>query len=106
MRVGEDFLLRTFERTINGSMTKGNLWVKEFGGGVETLGTLAYVTEMLVQSHEGFIRLFPGMPPGEGARCVGPSRFSLPVFFALQSFRIRLLCPAASPGCGLAEDLW
>ena len=45
-------LMRTFERVINQSMTQGNLWHKEGGGGVETVGALAYVCEALLQSHE------------------------------------------------------
>ena len=71
VRAGEDYLMRTFERQITRSMATGNMWVKEYGGGVETLGSLAYVTESLLQSHEGFIRLFAGLPPGEGASFTG-----------------------------------
>ena len=52
LRVGGDVLMRTFERVINQSMTQGNLWHKEGGGGVETVGALAYVCEALLQSHE------------------------------------------------------
>ena len=70
LRAGEDHVMRTFERVVNGSM-KGNMWVREYGGGVETLGSLAYVAEALMQSHEGFVRLFPGLPPGEAASFTG-----------------------------------
>ena len=65
--------MRTFERVINSSMggEGSNLWMREFGGGVETLGGLAYITEALLQSHEGFLRFFPGVPPREGASFAG-----------------------------------
>ena len=71
VRAGKDYLVRKFEGQINQSMASGNLWVREFGGGVETLGALAYVTEALLQSHEGFLRLFPGLPPRESASFTG-----------------------------------
>ena len=48
-------------------MLLGNFWVREFGGGVETLGGLAYVTEALLQSHEGFLRLFQGFRRGQAS---------------------------------------
>lgn len=36
--------------------------MKQGGGGIETVGAVLAVTEMLLQSYEGFIRLFPVWP--------------------------------------------
>jgi alpha-L-fucosidase 2 len=36
-----------------------NLTLQEDGGGIETAGSIITFNEMLLQSHEGFIRLFP-----------------------------------------------
>lgn len=44
-----------------------NGYLVEAGGGYETVGTSIAVNEMLLQSHEGYLRLFPVFPPGQPA---------------------------------------
>lgn len=45
-----------------------NLLLRYGGGGIENCGTLAAVNEMLMQSHEGVVRLFPCWPHDLDAR--------------------------------------
>jgi len=45
-----------------------NLLVYQEGGGVETCGASLAVNDMLLQGHEGFLRLFPGWPKEKDAR--------------------------------------
>jgi hypothetical protein len=45
-----------------------NLWITQIGGGVETLSAVpGTINEMLMQSYEGIIRLFPSWPEGQDA---------------------------------------
>ena len=60
------FVQRRFLQRLHGDSAP-SFYVHQFGGGVETVGALAYVNEMLLQSHEGFIRLFPGIALGQRA---------------------------------------
>ncbi len=54
-----EFILdKLSKRLVNGGYP--NLWVPSTGGGIETLNAVpASINEMLLQSHEGIIRLFP-----------------------------------------------
>ena len=46
-----------------------NLWIVQGGGGIETCGGLtAGINEMLLQSYEGVLRLFPCWPVSRDAR--------------------------------------
>ena len=46
-----------------------NLWIVQSGGGIETCGGItAGINEMLLQSYEGVLRLFPCWPPNHDAR--------------------------------------
>lgn len=46
-----------------------NLWIYQGGGGIETIGGItAGVQEMLLQSYEGVVRLFPCWPADRDAR--------------------------------------
>jgi hypothetical protein len=46
-----------------------NLWISQAGGGIETLSAVpSCVNEMLMQSYEGVIRLFPTWPTKEDAK--------------------------------------
>jgi len=46
-----------------------NLWIVQSGGGIETCGGItAGINEMLLQSYEGEIRLFPCWPANQNAR--------------------------------------
>jgi alpha-L-fucosidase 2 len=60
-RLGMDpeFILdKLTKRLVNGSYP--NLWIPSGGGGVETLNAVpAAINEMLLQSHDGIIRVFP-----------------------------------------------
>lgn len=44
-----------------------NFWPSLGGGGLEQVGGATAVNELLLQSFEGFLRLFPGWPVGEAA---------------------------------------
>ena len=44
-----------------------NFWSNLGGGGLEQVGATVAVNELLLQSFEGFLRLFPGWPIGEPA---------------------------------------
>lgn len=46
-----------------------NLWIVQGGGGIETCGGItAGINEMLLQGHEGVLRVFPCWPRGRDAR--------------------------------------
>jgi hypothetical protein len=46
-----------------------NLWITQAGGGIETFSAVpSCINEMLMQSYEGIIRLFPTWPVGENAK--------------------------------------
>ena len=48
-----------------------NLWIVQSGGGIETCGGItAGINEMLLQSYEGVLRLFPCWPANQNARFV------------------------------------
>ena len=62
--------------TLIRSLMPPNGYMVEAGGGYETAGTSIAVNEMLLQSHEEFIRFFPVFPAGQpasfsGLRAVG-----------------------------------
>jgi alpha-L-fucosidase 2 len=68
-RVGYDpvFIWQKMNETI-GKLALPNLWVAHGGGGVETLGSIpSLINEMLLQSYEGLIRVFPNWLPGKDA---------------------------------------
>ena len=48
-----------------------NLLLYYGGGGIESCGGLLALNEMLLQSHEGVLRLFPCWPAGQDARFGG-----------------------------------
>jgi len=62
-RDGEDArtLLRTFMEALN-KTSHPNGWPNLGGGGLEQIGTLDAIHVLLLQSHEGVLRLFPAWP--------------------------------------------
>lgn len=77
VRVGlnASFVLAQLTTLIRSQMLANGL-VTEAGGGYETAGASIAVQEMLLQSHEGYLRFFPAFPSGEpasfsGLRAVG-----------------------------------
>jgi hypothetical protein len=70
-RVGWDAeeLLEQFTRTTR-RLLRPNRTVYQFGGGIETCGGTEALHSMLMQSHEGVLRLFPVWPRGRDARLV------------------------------------
>ena len=69
-RVGYDpvFIYDKMNETI-AKLALPNLWIAHGGGGVETLGSIpSLINEMLLQSYEGLIRVFPNWLPGKDAK--------------------------------------
>jgi hypothetical protein len=59
-------LLDNFESALRTTM-RNNFWPDLNGGGLEQVGATQAVNELLLQSFEGFLRLFAGWPLGEAA---------------------------------------
>eukprot|EP00040_Diaphanoeca_grandis_P025184 m.139207 g.139207 ORF g.139207 m.139207 type:complete len:1138 (-) comp30045_c0_seq1:20-3433(-) len=59
-------LLENWEFALNETMQR-NFWPSMGGGGLEQVGATQAVNELLFQSFEGFLRLFPGWPLDESA---------------------------------------
>jgi len=73
--VNASFVLAQLTTLIRSQMP-ANGYLVEAGGGYETAGASIAVQEMLLQSHENFLRFFPSWPKGEpasfsGLRAVG-----------------------------------
>ena len=60
---GTTTLLDAFESALNHTM-QPNLWPSMDGGGVEQVGATQAVNDLLLQSVNGKLRLFPGWEPG------------------------------------------
>jgi len=67
VRVGYPTVLEHVSQVIRKDMFP-NLWVYQAGGGIETCGASLAINDMLVQGHEGFLRLFPVWPKHLPAR--------------------------------------
>ena len=67
VRVGHPDALAELKRTLTEDMFP-NYYIEYGGGGIEMCGPLMAVNEMLLQSHEGFLRLFPVWPQDQPAR--------------------------------------
>ncbi|OGV68851.1 MAG: hypothetical protein A3K19_01840 [Lentisphaerae bacterium RIFOXYB12_FULL_65_16] len=67
VRVGYGPTFSLLKETLTHSMCP-NYHVYYWGGGVETCGIVMAINEMLLQSHEGFLRLFPVWPRTLAAR--------------------------------------
>jgi len=63
VRVGMDVFDHFHDRLKK--MTKPNLWPVQFGGGIEVIGGIQYVNELLMSSVEGFVRFFNMLPKSE-----------------------------------------
>jgi hypothetical protein len=69
-RVGYDpeIILKELTGQLRGPHALPNLYLSYGGGGIETCGGITgAINEMLMQSHEGIIRLFPCWPAGRDA---------------------------------------
>lgn len=69
-RVGYDpaFIYARMNEVIR-KLSLPNLWIAHSGGGVETLASIpSLINEMLLQSYEGLIRVFPNWLPGKDAK--------------------------------------
>ena len=63
---GPEKMLDTWAQALNKTMQR-NFWPSMGGGGLEQVGATQAVNELLLQSYQGVIRLFPGWPLGEPA---------------------------------------
>eukprot|EP00040_Diaphanoeca_grandis_P025186 m.139259 g.139259 ORF g.139259 m.139259 type:complete len:1142 (-) comp30045_c0_seq6:246-3671(-) len=63
---GPTQLLENWENALNKTMQR-NFWPSMGGGGIEQVGATQAVNELLLQSFEGFLRIFPGWPLNESA---------------------------------------
>lgn len=61
-----ELLLARYTAALNHTMMP-NFWPAMSGGGVEQIGATVAINELLLQSHEGFISLFPAWGLGESA---------------------------------------
>lgn len=59
-------LLDRFESALNETMMP-NFWPSMSGGGIEQVGATLAINELLLQSHEGFLVLFPAWGAGSSA---------------------------------------
>ncbi len=64
-----NLLLDRFESALNVTMMP-NFWPTMSGGGIEQVGATLAINELLLQSHEGFIVLFPAWGAGSAASFV------------------------------------
>ena len=60
------YILNTLSRVVTEHMGE-NGYLRQGGGGIETAGGALAINDMLLQSFEGFIRLFPVWPRSEDA---------------------------------------
>ncbi len=60
------YILDTLSRVVTENMGE-NGYLRQGGGGIETAGGALAINDMLLQSFEGFIRLFPVWPRSEDA---------------------------------------
>ena len=68
MGIHPDTLLYQLKSRIHKSI-QPNLWVSQAGGGTETFSAVpSCINEMLMQSYEGIIRLFPTWPSRKNAK--------------------------------------
>ena len=65
-KLNASYILDTFSRVVAGNMGE-NGYLRQGGGGIETAGGALAINDMLLQSFEGFIRLFPVWPHSEDA---------------------------------------
>jgi hypothetical protein len=66
--INPDTLLYHLKSRIHKSL-QPNLWITQAGGGTETFSAVpSCINEMLMQSYEGIIRLFPTWPVGQNAK--------------------------------------
>lgn len=63
---GPSTLLDAYESALRATM-QPNFWPSMGGGGLEQVGATQAVNELLLQSYQGFLLLFPGWPIGESA---------------------------------------
>ena len=61
--------IREFKSLLKTNL-KPNLTLHEKGGGIETAGSIETINTMLLQSHEGFLRLFPVWFPDKPAKFI------------------------------------
>lgn len=65
-KLNASYILDAFSRVVTENMGE-NGYLRQGGGGIETAGGALAINDMLLQSHEGFIRLFPVWPRWEDA---------------------------------------
>jgi hypothetical protein len=92
-------LLDRYENALNGTMG-ANFWPDLSGGGIEQAGAAVAVDELLLQSHEGFLVLFPAWQRGVSAASFATLR-------ARGAFLVTAAIDAAGrvvPGVGIQSE--